>query len=46
MENNNQNIRKAIEKANLKYWQVADEIGISDTTFSKWLRHDLTGKRL
>lgn len=42
----NDKIRKAIIRAGLKYWEVADAIGISPYTFSTWLRHELTGERL
>lgn len=41
----NEKIRNEIHSAGLKYWQVADEIGISPCTFSIWLRHDLEGER-
>lgn len=39
-------VRNEIEKAGLKYWEVADAIGISPYTFSTWLRHELKGERL
>lgn len=42
----NKNIRNAIEKAGLRYWQVAEAIGISPTTLCIWLRQELTGERL
>ena len=42
----NKNIRKAIEQAGFRYWQVADEIGIRPETLCIWLRHELTGERL
>lgn len=41
----NKEIRDLISKAGIKYWQIADEIGIADTTFTKWLRHDLSAER-
>lgn len=41
----NEKTRKAIADAGLKYWQVADAIGISPYTFSTWLRHELAGVR-
>lgn len=37
----NRDIRKAIEQAGLKYWQVADAYGISDGNFSRKLRKEL-----
>lgn len=42
----NKSIRKAIEKAGLSYWQVADAIGIHPATLCVWLRHELNGERL
>ena len=37
----NEAIRKSISNSGLKYWEVADAVGIADTTFAKWLRHEL-----
>lgn len=37
----NFDIRKAIEKSNFKYWQVANKLGISDGNFSRLLRVEL-----
>lgn len=34
----NKVIRKEIEQNLLKYWQVANEVGISESRFSVWLR--------
>lgn len=33
-------IKKRIEDAGLKIWQVAYAFGVADTTFSKYLRKD------
>ena len=41
----NKEIREAIESAGLKYWEVAERIGIDSCNFSKWLRRELTGER-
>lgn len=41
----NATIRNEILNNSLKYWQVADMVGISDTTFSKWLRKPLSDER-
>ena len=38
----NMDIREAIVKANLKYWQVANKYGISDVMFSKKLRYEMS----
>ncbi|MCD8119425.1 MAG: hypothetical protein LUE29_08110 [Lachnospiraceae bacterium] len=42
----NKEIRKQIEQAGLRYWQVAEAIGIYPSTFCIWLRQELTGSRL
>lgn len=41
----NTEIRKAINDAGLRYWQVAEELGIADTTFTKWLRKELPDEK-
>ena len=38
---NNKEVRAAISEAGLKHWQVAEKMGVSDFTFSVWLRHEL-----
>ena len=37
----NQDIREAITENGLKYWQVAQAIGINDGNFSRLLRAEL-----
>ena len=37
----NLNIRKRIADAKLRHWQVADELGVSQSLLSIWLRHEL-----
>ena len=37
----NKVIRNYIEESGLKYWEVAHQIGVTDATFSKWLRVSL-----
>lgn len=39
-------IRKAIVGARLRYYEVAEAIGISPYTLSVWLRTELSGERL
>lgn len=41
----NEAIRKSISDSGLRYWEVADAIGIADTTFAKWLRHELPAEK-
>lgn len=42
---NNLKIRKAIAKNRLKYYEVAAACGISSSTFSVWLREELSPER-
>ena len=39
---NNQELRKLAAEKDVKLWQIADEIEIADTTFSKWMRKELS----
>ena len=41
MMDNNKAIRDAIKASGLRYWQVADRMGISENTFTRLLRHEL-----
>jgi len=36
----NKDIRKAIKSSGLKYWQVADKYGLTDSNFSRLLRKE------
>lgn len=38
---NNLDIRKSIIDAKLRYWQVANALGIADNQFSRKLRYEL-----
>ena len=40
----NQEIREALNKANMKHWELADSLGIADSTLSRKLRHEITGE--
>lgn len=35
-------LRELAKNHNIKLWQIAERIGISDTTFSKMLRRELS----
>lgn len=35
-------VRELAKNHNIKLWQIAERIGISDTTFSKMLRRELS----
>ena len=46
MQRANMGIRKAIHKAGLTQWQVAEAIGVNATTLTVWLRTPLSESRL
>ena len=37
----NQNIRKAMKQAGVPMWMVAQRLGVSENTLSRWLRIEL-----
>lgn len=41
----NMDIRYEIMKQGLKNYQVAMSMGVSETTFSRWLRNELPAKK-
>lgn len=41
----NNEIRKMIDDAGLKYWQVAEQAGVTAGTLTVWLRTPLTDER-
>ena len=38
----NQDIREKAKNSNVRLWQIADKLGMTDGTFSKKLRKELT----
>lgn len=42
---NNLEIREAITKKRLRYYEVAEQLGVSIYTLSHWLQKELTGER-
>ena len=38
----NQDVRKAVQEAGFKLWQVAEKFGMQDSNFSRKLRHELS----
>lgn len=38
---NNQDIRQAAKNAGVKFWQIAEELGIADTTLCRRMRKEL-----
>ena len=41
----NKEVRAAMENADLYQWEVAERIGVSDSTFSRMLRHELPAEQ-
>lgn len=39
---NNIEIREAIKESGFKHWQIADMIGVADTTFCRMLHRELS----
>ena len=37
----NREIRTAAKRERIPLWAVADELGISESTMTRWLRHEL-----
>lgn len=40
----NENIRQSAKSARVKLWQIAESIGMSDSSFSRLLRHELSAE--
>ena len=38
----NADVKKEMRDAELRHWEVASEIGISEPTFTRWLRFPLS----
>lgn len=38
----NNDIRQKAQKANVKLWQIAEKLSVTDSTFSKMLRKELS----
>ena len=41
----NEPLRREMKRAGVYQWMVADCIGISEITFSRWLRYELDDER-
>lgn len=41
----NQDIKSTIKDAGLHQYEVADKLGVVESTFTRWLRYDLTTER-
>lgn len=38
-------VRNAMKEANIQHWRVAKQMGISEATFCRWLREELSPER-
>jgi len=41
----NNDIRLTAAGAGVKLWEIADELGITDSSFSRWLRKELPSEK-
>ncbi len=41
----NVDIRAEVKEAGIKLWQIAEQLGMSDSAFSRYLRHELPDVR-
>jgi predicted transcriptional regulator len=41
----NDDIRRSIRESGLHQWMVAERLGISEATFTRWLRTEMSGER-
>lgn len=41
----NVEIKLALKQANLKQWQLAELLGITEWTLSRWMRKELQGEK-
>lgn len=41
----NKELRNTIKQSGITFWKIADALGVSSDTFSRWMRHELTGER-
>lgn len=41
----NQDVRRAAQAAGVKLWQIADRLGITDASFSRMLRKELSDEK-
>lgn len=45
MEERNKDIKDLIKSKNLRYWKVAEKLGVLDNSFSRMLRYPLTDEK-
>lgn len=42
----NKDIRRKLVQHNIRFWELADAVGVSASTLTVWMRHDLSEERL
>lgn len=42
---NGTEIRNQLTKVNMKQWELAQELGVSEATLIRWLRSEVTGEK-
>lgn len=45
MQKRNLDIRTLARVENVKHWQIAEVLGVSEITFSRWLRKELSPEK-
>jgi hypothetical protein len=45
MTKRNIDIREAIQASGFNHWLIAERMGVNDTTFSRWLRKELSHEK-
>lgn len=43
---NRNEVMERLERCSTKLWQLADTVGVSEPTITRWLRRPLEGERL
>lgn len=41
----NEDIRAALRRADIRQWELAEEIGVSEFTLSRWLRLEMSEEK-
>ncbi len=39
-------IREVMKKNGIKFWQIAEQMGMGEASMTRWFRHELEGDRL
>lgn len=42
---NGKEIRSQLTKANMKQWELAQKLGVSEATLIRWLRSEVSGEK-